>query len=346
MSKRASVGYALIAAFLCMTTAVWADTLTTVINEGSQGANDFADWSQLGPDETSVKSVFDATSGGGLGITGFLGGNGSLVSVACNATPCSWTGSGFPSGDSLIWTSAPNNSGNGPLTLTFGKKVAGAGAVIQADGPGQFGVQIQVFNGATLLGTVSTTSDSSGTATYLGVVDQSGANIDQIVVSLTSPTQGLASDFAIDTLLLNAAAATPTPTPTSPTPTPTTTPIPTPTPTPPPPPIGALTILPKNVGFGPHKVGATSGAKIVTVTNPRKNTGAAVISAVASTDNSDFAIDTAATTCIGATLPKGGKCKIGVRFGPNGKGQRAAKIIINDNASNSPQAVNVQGSGR
>jgi hypothetical protein len=65
-----------------------------------------------------------------VGVTGNLADNGSLVSVACNATPCSWTGSGFPAGDSLIWTSGPSNAGNGPLTLTFGKKVAGTGAII------------------------------------------------------------------------------------------------------------------------------------------------------------------------------------------------------------------------
>jgi len=51
------------------------------------------------------------------------------------------------------------------------------GALIQADGPGQFGAQIQVFNGLTLLGTVSTTNDIAGDATYPGVTDTSGVKL-------------------------------------------------------------------------------------------------------------------------------------------------------------------------
>ena len=180
-----------------------------------QNANDSVNWSQLGVDATSLGSSFNFTSGGGLSGTVTLAAAGSLVSVACPVSPCSWSSTGFNADDSLIWTSDLGNSGNGPLTFAVGTSVSGVGALIQADGPSQFTAQIQVFNGATSLGTFPVTSNANGDATYIGVKDQTGANISSAVFSLTS-CQGACTDFAIDTVQLNrSTVASPTPTATA-----------------------------------------------------------------------------------------------------------------------------------
>jgi len=184
-----------------------ADTMVNVTSLAGQSANDTAKWSQLGADQTLLTASFGATSTGGLGITVSLAGPNSIVSVDCVATPCSWAGGpSLTAGDSLIWTSDNGNSGNGPVTFTFAQPVSGAGAFVQANAPGQFTVQIQAFNGATLLGTFSETSDPTGDAMYIGLQDATGANITSVTISLTAcgplDTSGC-TDFAVDALNLN-----------------------------------------------------------------------------------------------------------------------------------------------
>jgi hypothetical protein len=188
-------------------TAAWADSLVLVTSQAGQGANDSVRWSQLGTDGTTLGSSAAVTSGGGSTVTLALGGPSSLVSVACTASPCSWTGAGFTAGDSLIWTSDTGNGGNGPLTLRFSRGVSGAGALIQADGPGQFTAKIEAFNGATSLASFNVTSDANGDAAYIGVLDQSGTNITSVVLSLTTCAE-TCTDFAIDTVNLDTAPAT------------------------------------------------------------------------------------------------------------------------------------------
>src|SRR6267143_1635198 len=197
-------GLIVLAAF--STTAAWADSLVLVTNQASQGANDSVLWSQLGADGTTLGSAAAATSTRGSSVTLSLAGSNSLVSVACTASPCSWTGAGFTAGDSLIWTSDTGNAGNGPLTLNFSRGVSGVGALIQADRPGQFTAQIQALNGATSLGSFTVASNANGDAAYIGVLEQSGANITSIVFSLMT-CAGTCTDFAIDTVNLNTAPA-------------------------------------------------------------------------------------------------------------------------------------------
>jgi hypothetical protein len=189
------------------TIAARADSLVVVTSQTGQGANDSVQWSQLGSDGTILGSSVVATSTGGSAVTLALAGPNSVVAVACTASPCSWTGAGFTAGDSLIWTSDSGNGGNGPLTLNLASGVSGAGASIQADGPGQFTAQIQAFNGAASLGLFTVTSDANGDAVYIGVLDQSGSNITSVVFSLASCT-GICADFAIDAANLNTAPQT------------------------------------------------------------------------------------------------------------------------------------------
>jgi hypothetical protein len=189
--------------FALLAAAAHADTLVLATSSGAQGASDTVKWGQLGPNATSLGASFSSTSAGGLSVTGNLSAAGALVTVVCSATPCSWspTGSGFAGGDSLIWTSDTGNGGTGPLTLTFNQSVSGAGAFIQADNPGPFTAQIQAYNGTTLLGTFTQDSDSAGDPVYIGVLDQTGANITSVTFSLTA-CAAICTDFGIDSASL------------------------------------------------------------------------------------------------------------------------------------------------
>src|SRR5690348_2195145 len=154
-----------------------ADSLTLVTSQSAQAANDTISWSQLGPDGTLLASSFTvhtATKNVAAGVV--LSGAGSIPSVMCPAGVCSWKGSGFPAASTLLWTSDTGNGGNGPVKLSFSPGLAGAGASIQADGPGPFTAQIEAFNGATSLGSFTVISDVSGGPAYIGVKDQTGPN--------------------------------------------------------------------------------------------------------------------------------------------------------------------------
>src|SRR6202047_2670991 len=205
MSRRAGLPMlcCLIVLAMFSTAAAWADSLTLVTSQAGQGSNDSLQWSQLGADGTTLGTTASATSVRGTTVTLSLTGPSSLVSVVCPASPCSWSGTGLTATDSLIWTSDAGNGGNGPLTLSFSRGISGVGALIQADAPGPFTAQIQVMNGATSLGSFTVASNANGDATYIGVLDQSGANITSVVFSLT-PCAGICitTDFAIDTVNL------------------------------------------------------------------------------------------------------------------------------------------------
>src|SRR3984893_13885501 len=202
--------YVLIFLALFSTTAAWADSLVLVTSQATQGSNDSVQWSQFGADGTTLGTKSSATSVRGTAATLSLTGSSSLVSVVCPASPCSWAGTGFTPTDSLIWTSDAGNGGNGPLTLSFSRGISGVGALIQADAPGPFTAQIQVMNGATSLGLpLTVTSNANGDATYIGILDQTGANITSVVFSLTTCAGTCTNaDFAIDTVNLVTAPAT------------------------------------------------------------------------------------------------------------------------------------------
>ncbi len=215
-----------------------AQSLSLVTSQQALQSNDNISWAQLSSSNggSELSSSFNVTSANGNPISVSLTGANSILAVSCPASSCSWVGSGMPSADTLVWTSDGTNGGNGPLTASFGHPQAGVGAFIQADGPSQFTAQIQAFNSAGAgLGTFTETSDATGDALFIGVLDRSGAQISTVVFSLVS-AQGPVSDFAIDSLFLSGpvlptptASVTPTITPTR---TPTATPTPNVTPTP------------------------------------------------------------------------------------------------------------------
>jgi len=174
--------------------------------------NDSFSWGQLGADGTSITDNFSATSAGSKTLTGSFGTspNDGLDAVVCppNSGTCSWTtsGSGINANDALIWAfDASSSTGTAPVTFTFGTSLFGAGAWIQADTSGSYTVQLQLFNGASSLGTSTTTSDASGDPVFLGGYDSVTADVTKVVFSLTSCAGcngglGDLGDFAMDTL--------------------------------------------------------------------------------------------------------------------------------------------------
>ena len=298
---------------LFMTSAAWADNVVLVTSRTGQGANDFVLWSQLGADATLLGSSFNATSVGGVAVSGTLANVNSVISVVCAASPCSWTGSGFAPTDSLLWTSDAGNSGNGPVTLVFGTSITGAGALIQANAPGQFTAQIQAFNGANILGTFTVTSDVAGDATYIGVQDQTGANITKVVFSITTcaPVDSSScTDFAIDTVNLNSGAALPS-------------------------------FSPRSLFFGTQLVGATSAPSVVVMAN----IGGAFLSinsiGTLGANSGDFGIS---QSCPNPLAP-GGICQLNVTFTPTAAGPRKSSIGINSSAGGNLPAIILTGVG-
>jgi len=292
-----------------------ADTTVQVSTQAAQAANDFVRWSQLGPDGTLLGASFGASTVGLLPVTVTLGGANSLVSVVCAASPCSWKGSGFTAADSLLWTSDAGNSGNGPVTLTFTTPITGAGALLQANAPGQFTAQIQAFNAAaTLLGSFTVLSDAAGDAVYIGIQDQTGANITKVVFSLTTcgplDTSGC-TDFAIDAVNLNVGPA-----------------------------IVAFQTHALSFGVQPLATPSSPGAAFLL------NSGGAfmaVNSVTTSGANSgDFSVNQAG--CPSPVAPAG-NCLLSVTFTPAAAGPRKSSVVISDSAVSSPQTIILTGVG-
>ena len=103
----------------------------------------------------------------------------------------------------------------------------------------------------------------------------------------------------------------------------------------------AVSLSATSLTFGSQSVGTTSAAQAVTLSN----TGSAALSitslAVAGTNAGDFA----QTNTCGSSVAAGGNCTISVTFTPTASGSRSASVSISDNASGSPQTVNLSGTG-
>jgi len=103
-----------------------------------------------------------------------------------------------------------------------------------------------------------------------------------------------------------------------------------------------VSLSPTRLGFGSHAVGATSPAKIVTLTN----VGTALVDIssiqIAGADSQDFI--QSATTC-GPSVVGGASCTISLRFKPTATGTRSATLDLNDDGGGSPQTVALSGTG-
>jgi len=100
-------------------------------------------------------------------------------------------------------------------------------------------------------------------------------------------------------------------------------------------------LSPTSLAFGNQSVGTTSTAQTATLSN----TGNAALSitslALTGTNASDFA----QTNTCGSSVAASANCTISVTFKPAASGSRTASVSITDNASGSPQAVSLSGTG-
>src|SRR5258708_33836 len=292
--------------------AVHADTLKQITSSSTQGSNDSLAWSQKGADGIVLAASFTATTAMANSVTVGMGAANSVLSVVCTATPCSWTGTGFTAGHSLMWSSDAGNGGSGPVTLTFSKSVSGAGALVQADLPGAFTGEIQVYNGTTLLATYTVASDAAGDPVYLGALDESVPNINKVVFILTT-CASLCTDFGLDTVNVNAATAAP-----------------------------AVTLTPTSLTFASTPVGSTTVAQVVTI----KNSGTATLNLTSKPTPrpNESSFIKSASPC-GSPLAAAATSSVSGEFKPAAAGALSAALWIADNAPGSPQAVTPHGRG-
>lgn len=99
-----------------------------------------------------------------------------------------------------------------------------------------------------------------------------------------------------------------------------------------------VTLSPAALIFGNTIVGTTSAPKTVKVTN----TGSATLDISSIIPSANFAIS--ANTC-GATLAVGKSCKVSVTFTPTEAGEITGTLTFTDDAVNSPQNVQLSGTG-
>lgn len=106
-------------------------------------------------------------------------------------------------------------------------------------------------------------------------------------------------------------------------------------------PVAAVTLMPGSLSFATTALGSSSLVENITVTS---SGGAPLhISSVlpSGANPADFQVN---STCSGA-FPSGSACNIAVTFSPVGAGQRTAILILSDDAPNSPQSVQLSGTG-
>ena len=185
---RRGVGLAgLLSAVLVLALAAPAGaTLVQVTSRALLGGNDLIDWSQLGPDFSSIPSPTTVFSNNSLSVTALHSGSLAQRRTQSGASS-SWDGN-FTPGDAVYWNmSAPS------LELDFATPVAGAGAQLQGllsgTGYGAFTGQIDVYDASNaLLGTFTLAGNSNGnadgSAIFLGVTS-SAADIAKVVFSAT-----------------------------------------------------------------------------------------------------------------------------------------------------------------
>jgi subtilase family serine protease len=110
---------------------------------------------------------------------------------------------------------------------------------------------------------------------------------------------------------------------------------------PPPTPTLAVSLSPARLTFSSQNTGTTSPAQSVTLSD----TGSASLTISSITVGGSNPGDFAQTNTCGSGVAAGGNCTINVTFKPTATGSRSASLSISDNASGSPQALTLSGTG-
>jgi hypothetical protein len=98
-----------------------------------------------------------------------------------------------------------------------------------------------------------------------------------------------------------------------------------------------VTLSSSNLAFGNQQINTTSTAQTVTLTN----TGTAALNLTSIAASTKYA----QTNTCGSSVAAGANCTISVTFTPTATGSRPGTITITDNATGSPQTVNLTGTG-
>jgi hypothetical protein len=109
--------------------------------------------------------------------------------------------------------------------------------------------------------------------------------------------------------------------------------------------VAPMSVSPSSLDFGPQNQGTTSASMITVLTN--NDSASHMISSVSvmGTNASNF-IQTNNCPISTNSLASGSSCMITVTFTPSDVGTRTAKIVVNDDANNSPQTVYLSGTGQ
>lgn len=102
-------------------------------------------------------------------------------------------------------------------------------------------------------------------------------------------------------------------------------------------PVPAVTLTPASLDFGNQSIGAASAARSVTLSN--SGSGALTISSLTTT-----APYTLSHNC-GSSLAAAASCTLNVVFTPNGAGTAAGSVALRSNATGSPHALSLSGTG-
>jgi hypothetical protein len=104
---------------------------------------------------------------------------------------------------------------------------------------------------------------------------------------------------------------------------------------------GPVVGLASTLSYASQPVGSTSGAQTLTLNNTGNATLTLTGIQVTGANAGDFSVT---NTCGSAVVP-GGSCTLSVTFAPTAPGTRTASVTITDNATTSPQTVNLSGTG-
>ena len=105
--------------------------------------------------------------------------------------------------------------------------------------------------------------------------------------------------------------------------------------------VPVVTFSPTSLSFGNQPLNTTSAAQNITLSNTGNATLTISAVSITGTNPGDFA----QTKTCGTTLAAGANCTISVTFKPTSATARSASVSVTDNASGSPQAVSLTGTG-
>jgi hypothetical protein len=105
-----------------------------------------------------------------------------------------------------------------------------------------------------------------------------------------------------------------------------------------------VSLSPTSINFG-NIIRGSSQTKGVTITNTSSVT-LLNLSWSISGGFSQFTVSSTTCGTVPAKLNAGASCVINVRFQPSFAGNQTAKLSLSDYAANSPQTVNLNGSGK